>query len=221
MGTGARRARSTRTIRRRWRGCTAGGSCCGRSPSPTSCVAEVRLRNEDWLIPWEPARLPGSPDATRDRDAFAVRCHARDRERQAGTGYGFGIFIGERLPARSTSTPCSAVRCNAHVGYWIDEACAGRGYMPESVVVLARSHSTTSPSPPAGEHHPPQPQQPQGWRWARTARRGHRDPLPGDQRGLGGPRPLRVHGRGVEGPPARAERSVARPPGGLTVRTSC
>ena len=27
---------------------------------------------------------------------------------------------------------------NAHVGYWIDEACAGRGYMPESVVVLAR-----------------------------------------------------------------------------------
>ena len=27
---------------------------------------------------------------------------------------------------------------NAHVGYWIDEACAGRGYMPESNVVLAR-----------------------------------------------------------------------------------
>jgi len=27
---------------------------------------------------------------------------------------------------------------SAYVGYWIDQAAAGRGYVPESVVVLAR-----------------------------------------------------------------------------------
>ena len=37
--------------------------------------------------------------------------------------------------------PCPAHRSsfqNAYVGYWIDEALAGRGLMPEAVVVLAR-----------------------------------------------------------------------------------
>ena len=34
-----------------------------------------------------------SPTPAEDRDAFAVRCSARQRERQLGTGYGFGIFV--------------------------------------------------------------------------------------------------------------------------------
>ncbi len=28
-----------------------------------------------------------------DREAFSVRCSARQRERQLGTGYGFGVFV--------------------------------------------------------------------------------------------------------------------------------
>ena len=35
-------------------------------------------------------RIPGQPDTTRDRNAFLVRCSARERERQLGTGYGGG-----------------------------------------------------------------------------------------------------------------------------------
>ncbi len=100
---------------------------------------EVRLRNEDWLLPWEPARVASAPDATRDRDAFAVRCHARERERQAGAGYGFGIFVDNDLAGEiNLNAVQRGPLQNAHVGYWIDEARAGRGYMPESVVVLAR-----------------------------------------------------------------------------------
>ena len=59
--------------------------------------SEVRTRNGDWLLRWEPRRLPGQPDVTTDRDAFSVRCSARERERQLGTGYGFGIFVDGRL----------------------------------------------------------------------------------------------------------------------------
>ena len=30
---------------------------------------EVRIRNEQWLTPWEPLRVPNSADPTRNRDA--------------------------------------------------------------------------------------------------------------------------------------------------------
>ena len=100
---------------------------------------EVRIRNADWLLRWEPRRLPGQPDVTTDRDAFSVRCSARERERQLGTGYGFGIFVEGRLAGEIN---LSAIQRgpfqSAYVGYWIDEAEAGRGYTPEALVVLIR-----------------------------------------------------------------------------------
>jgi [ribosomal protein S5]-alanine N-acetyltransferase len=100
---------------------------------------EVRTRNADWLLRWEPRRLPGQPDVTTDRDAFSVRCSARERERQLGTGYGFGIFVEGRFAGEIN---LSAIQRgpfqSAYVGYWIDEAEAGRGYTPEALVVLIR-----------------------------------------------------------------------------------
>lgn len=100
---------------------------------------EVRLRCGDWLTRWEPQRLPNQPDTTQDRDAFAVRCSARQRERQLGTGYGFGIFVdGTFCGEINLSSIARGPFQNAYVGYWIDEAWAGKGLMPEAVVVLAR-----------------------------------------------------------------------------------
>ena len=100
---------------------------------------EVRTRNGDWLTKWEPQRLPGQPDTTKDRDAFLVRCSARERERQLGTGYGFGIFVDGHLAGEIN---LNAVQRgpfqSAYVGYWIDEVHAGHGYVPEAVVVLAK-----------------------------------------------------------------------------------
>ena len=100
---------------------------------------EVRRRNADWLTKWEAQRIQGQPDMVEDRDAFAVRCSARQRERQLGTAFGFGIFVeGELAGEINLSAIQRGPFQNAYVGYWIDEKHAGNGYMPEAVVVLAR-----------------------------------------------------------------------------------
>lgn len=108
----------------------------------------LRLRSEGWLTPWEPRRPAGSPDVVRSRSAFAARCRARDRERQLGAGYGFGIFADDpEGPTRPERRLCGEINLNgvqrgpfqsAYVGYWIDESCAGRGYVPEALVVVIR-----------------------------------------------------------------------------------
>jgi [ribosomal protein S5]-alanine N-acetyltransferase len=100
---------------------------------------EVRRRNHDWLVRWEPRRPPGSSDVIDSRSAFAARCRARDRERQLGTGYGYGIFVDGRLAGEiNVNGVQRGPFQSAYVGYWVDEALAGQGYVPEAVVTLAR-----------------------------------------------------------------------------------
>lgn len=100
---------------------------------------EVRRRNEAWLTKWEPSRVPGQPDVIEDRDAFAVRCSARQRERQLGTGYGFGIFVDGNFAGEiNLSSVQRGPFQSAYVGYWVDERLAGNNYVPEALVVLSR-----------------------------------------------------------------------------------
>jgi ribosomal-protein-alanine N-acetyltransferase len=108
-------------------------------PSDFRAWREVRRRNADWLTKWEPARMPGGPDVIEDIDAFTTRCNARRRERQLGTGFGFGIFedgsfVGE---VNMNSVQRGAFQ-SAYVGYWVDEARAGNGLVPEAVVLTLR-----------------------------------------------------------------------------------
>jgi [ribosomal protein S5]-alanine N-acetyltransferase len=100
---------------------------------------EVRRRNGDWLTKWEPSRPLNSPDVVEDRGAFALRCHAREREWQLGTGYGFGLFVDGKFAGEiNLNSVQRGPFQNAYVGYWVDSAQAGRGYTPESVVMVAR-----------------------------------------------------------------------------------
>ena len=100
---------------------------------------EVRTRSRDWLVKWEPRPVPGSPDVVGDRRAFAARCGARDRERQLGSGYGYGIFVGSRFAGEiNISSVQRGPFQNAYVGYWVDQAVAGHGYVPEAAVVVFR-----------------------------------------------------------------------------------
>ncbi len=100
---------------------------------------EVRRRCADWLLKWEPQPPKGNPDDTEDLAAFAARCGARQREWQLGTGYGFGIFVDDHLAGEiNLSGVQRGPFQNAYVGYWMDKARAGRGYVPESLVVVSR-----------------------------------------------------------------------------------
>ena len=100
---------------------------------------EVRTRARDWLEPWEPLGEPGSPDPVTDREAFKARCGGWERQRHFDAAYGFGIFrkggfVGEVSLGSVQRGPFQS----GNVGYWIDEAHAGRGYVPEAVAVILR-----------------------------------------------------------------------------------
>jgi [ribosomal protein S5]-alanine N-acetyltransferase len=100
--------------------------------------SEVRRRNDAWLTPWEPRRPPKQLDPSLHRDAFVARCTARDRDSAAGVAYGFGVFVDHRLAGEvNLNSVLRGAMQSATVGYWIDEASAGRGLIAESVVVIA------------------------------------------------------------------------------------
>lgn len=101
--------------------------------------SEVRNANVDWLTQWEPTRPAGTPDVINDKNVFSTRCNARDRERHLGSGYGFGIFVDEEFSGEiNISSIQRGPFQNCYVGYWIDNRKAGRGYTPESLVLLLR-----------------------------------------------------------------------------------
>ena len=101
--------------------------------------SEVRVRNDEWLTKWEPLRHPKAPDPASNRDAFASRCAARDRERQSGVGYAFGIFVDNAFAGEiNLNNVLRGAMQSVTIGYWIDEARAGKSYMSEAVLVATR-----------------------------------------------------------------------------------
>lgn len=101
----------------------------------------VRVRSREWLEVWEPLPEPGSPDPAVDPDAFRARCGAWDRQRQFDAAYGFGLFVqnGDQFAGEvSLGNVQRGPFQSAFVGYWIDEAAAGNGYVPEGVVLMLR-----------------------------------------------------------------------------------
>jgi len=109
------------------------------TPADFPSWTEVRVRNEGWLTPWEPSRAGLASDPTRSRDAFGARCAARDRERQAGTAYGFGLFVDGAFAGEvNVNNIIRGALQSGTIGYWVDQARAGHGYVAEGVVVAAR-----------------------------------------------------------------------------------
>jgi ribosomal-protein-alanine N-acetyltransferase len=104
-----------------------------------SAWREVRVRNEDWLGPWEPFRSPALPNLARNRSAFEARCDVRNRERSTDQAHPFGVFIDQQFAGEvNINNGARGALQSASIGYWIDRARAGHGYIAESVVVLTR-----------------------------------------------------------------------------------
>jgi [ribosomal protein S5]-alanine N-acetyltransferase len=101
---------------------------------------DVRVRCRDWLEQWEPRPEVGSSDPVADREAFRARCGAWERQRHFDAAYGFGLFLSDGRFAGEVSL--GSVQRGpfqmGYIGYWVDEALAGHGYVPEGVVLLMR-----------------------------------------------------------------------------------
>jgi [ribosomal protein S5]-alanine N-acetyltransferase len=105
-----------------------------------SAWREVRIRCRDWLEQWEPRPEPGSADPVADREAFRARCGAWERQRHFDSAYGFGLFLldGRFAGEVSLGSVQRGPFQMGYIGYWVDEALAGAGYVPEGVVLLMR-----------------------------------------------------------------------------------
>ena len=101
---------------------------------------EVRLRCRGWLERWEPVAEAGSADPALDFEAFRARCAAWERQRHFDAAYGFGLFLdnGRFVGEVSIGSVQRGPFQMGYIGYWVDEACSGKGYVPEGVVVLIR-----------------------------------------------------------------------------------
>ena len=98
--------------------------------------SEVRLRNEQWLLPWEPT----SRENWRDRHAqssWPPLCSALRRAGRGGTMLPFVITYGGRLVGQInvSNVTWGALR-GCTVGYWVDGAVAGRGITPTALALV-------------------------------------------------------------------------------------
>ena len=101
-----------------------------------SAWREVRERNADWLRHWEATVPPGPTAGVRPSSyrALVRRLRALARDGQAMP---FAIEVDGRFVGQVTVN--NIVRGSAQfasIGYWIDEAVAGRGLMPQAVAMV-------------------------------------------------------------------------------------
>ena len=94
---------------------------------------EVRWRNDAWLRPWE----SGDPlhGQSMSFDMWIRRLRSNERD---GTGVVFVMEHQRRIVGQiSLGAICYGAMRTGVVGYWVDERCAGRGFAPMAVTLLA------------------------------------------------------------------------------------
>lgn len=101
---------------------------------------EVRIRNEAWLSPWE-GRSEQQPEATwaerHSSPVFSAMLRTARREAKAGRSLPCAVTYEGRLVGQVTAG--NVVRGafdSTAVGYWVDEAVAGRGVLPTALALL-------------------------------------------------------------------------------------
>lgn len=98
--------------------------------------SEIRLRNEEWLTPWEPS----SPHSWEDRNAAgawpALHSALRSAARR-GTMLPFMIVYGGRLVGQvNVSNVVHGALRSCTIGYWVDGEVAGRNVTPTAVALV-------------------------------------------------------------------------------------
>lgn len=101
---------------------------------------EVNQRNREWLRPWEATVPPALFGPSSHRPSYRQMVRHMRAEAVAGRMLPFVITYHGRLAGQLTVAGITwGSMCSAHIGYWVDEAVAGRGVMP-TAVALAVDH---------------------------------------------------------------------------------
>ena len=102
----------------------------------------VRNQNRDWLQQWE-ATLPtvtvGPSAAAPQLPSFFSMISTFNREARNGRSFSFVIWKGPNLIGQITlgGVIYGALR-GGHIGYWIDQEFANRGYTTRAIEILTR-----------------------------------------------------------------------------------
>lgn len=101
---------------------------------------ETRLRNEEWLAPWEgrPSSVPPAPWADwHTSAAFTAMVRRHRRDAKAGRSLPFAVCHEGRLAGQLTvSGVVRGAFDGCALGYWVDGALAGRGIMPTALALV-------------------------------------------------------------------------------------
>ncbi len=100
---------------------------------------DARVRNADWLRPWEPTN-PETPLYRSTLSPYLSMTRTMRREARQGLALPWVITYGGRFAGQLTvgSITWGSAR-TAQVGYWIDEAFAGRNVTP-TALAMAMDH---------------------------------------------------------------------------------
>ena len=110
--------------------------------------SDLRIRNQDWLGPWEGQPAGARPATWAERHSpqvFAAMLRVLHREARAGRALPFGITVAGRLAGQVTvSNVVRGAFDSGYVGYWVDGALAGRGVAPTALALVADHCLTTA-----------------------------------------------------------------------------
>ena len=96
---------------------------------------ETRVRNADWLRPWEPTN-PETPLYQSSLGPYVAMARTMRREARHGLALPWVVTYDGRFAGQLTigSIVWGSAR-SAQVGYWIDEVVAGRGVTPTALAL--------------------------------------------------------------------------------------
>src|SRR5258705_589690 len=96
---------------------------------------EIRVRNAPWLRPWEPTN-PETPLYRSSLGPYIAMVRAMQREARQGQAIAWVVTYGGEFVGQLTvgSITWGSAR-SGQVGYWIDEAFAGRGIIPTTLAM--------------------------------------------------------------------------------------
>lgn len=102
--------------------------------------SDLRIRNEQWLAPWEGRQPQLPPSSWEDRHstaAFAAMLRVLRRDARDGRCLPFAVLWDGALVGQVTAS--NLVRGafqSASVGYWVDSGHAGRGIVPTALALV-------------------------------------------------------------------------------------